>query len=118
MIRYDTPDEKGVTRRERNENFGYDSPSPDVSAAGQYLWDWYFEISDRLRRVIENQAVPISHADIHGWISINGIQIRRTEIEILYKMDDSYCEEVNLELKAYAEREKDRAEQRTGKGRK
>lgn len=114
-MRYDIPDETGITRRERNENFGHDSPLQDIPAAGVDLWNWYFEISGRLRRVVESQAVPISWADLSGWREMTGTIIRQNEIEILYKMDESFCSEINIELKAFAERSEDKRKRESEK---
>lgn len=75
-----------------------------------HLWEHYQTITARLRRVIDRQAVPISFADLHGWISLTKTIISVKEIEMLFEMDDAYCQEINLELKDYAEREKDRQE--------
>lgn len=103
FVRYDVTDEKGETRRERNERFGFDTPPLIVPEAGIHFWKWYFEISSRLMRVRDGIAIPISWADINGWVALTGNIIRPLELQVLFTIDDAFCETMNAELKAKQE---------------
>lgn len=110
------PDEKGVTRREKNDAFGYEAPQPEIPAAGALIWETYHELSARLRRVIDRQAIPISPSDLNAWFELTGLRLHRKEIKIFFQMDEVFCNEVNLELQLLAQREKEELEQKSKSG--
>lgn len=60
-------------------------------------------------------AVPISPVEFNAWRDATGEIVYPREYEILTAMDDAYCSELNKELEALQEREKERMEQQTGK---
>lgn len=76
--------------------------------AGQYLWDWYFEISDSLRRCADGVCFPIPWTEYKAWVDLTGTLIHDDELAILREMDVAFCSETNVELKAFHEREADR----------
>jgi hypothetical protein len=103
-VRYETPDENGRTRRERNEDFNTTSPEFIVPEGGEYLWIWYFEISDSLRRVDDGVCFPIPPSEFFYWKSMTDRVVSADEYAILRAMDAAFCEETNKELQAYQER--------------
>lgn len=107
-VRYETPDDKDETRRERNEKFNTPSPEFEVPEGGEFLWNWYFEISEGLRRIDDGVCFPIPPSEIIAWKNLTDRLLTADEYVILRAMDAVFCEETNKELQAYQER---RAEQ-------
>lgn len=110
-VRYDLPDENGETRRERSLRFGVEDNGPnlDIPAGFYHLWEWYWTISARLRRVRDGVAEPIPPSEFTHWCHNSGTIIRPVEYAILSAMDDVFCDEMNLELRDYRLRENERS---------
>lgn len=104
VVRYDTPDENGETRRVRNEKFGAPSPELQVPDEAAHVWDWFWTLSARRRSGPE----AISYAEIGEWQRLAGMPVRPEEVEMLIQMDNAYLDEVGLEQRAQAERARDR----------
>lgn len=100
------PDENGKTRRERNEEFDVEelTPSYELDVCSSFYFDLYFEISDRLRRVVEGFCSPIPPSEFVAWATLTNTVVYPWEYDILFKMDAAYCSEMNKELAAYRER--------------
>jgi hypothetical protein len=105
-----TPDEKGQTRRERNDQFGEPSPPLIVPQSGLYLWEWYFDLSDSLRRVRNGICEPFPPTEYIAWRAATGNIVYAHEYAILRAMDGAYCAEMNVELADYRARQKAEAE--------
>lgn len=105
------PDENGLSRRERNERFGQ-GPSPNVNIPddGFYLWEWYFQISERLRRVRDSVCEPIPPSEFLAWCKASGTIVNALEYGILSAMDDAFCDEMNRELQDYNARMQEKRE--------
>jgi hypothetical protein len=111
------PDEKGLTRRERNERFGQgSSPAIDIPGAGDHLWEWYFQLSGRLRRVRDGVCEPIPPSEFMAWCEASGTIVNALEYAMLSAMDDAFCDEMNQELQDYNTRmdEKRKADAKHG----
>jgi hypothetical protein len=105
-VRYDTPDENGQTRRERNEAFEVESPALEIPEVLRYVWEWYFEASDGMaRRVRDGVCERISWAEWQAWEALTGHAPRDHERAILRAIDRAYCAEMNRELSAYRARQ-------------
>lgn len=113
-VRYDTPDEFGETRRERNERFETPSPRLDIPEAGLYLWHWYSELAEGSARVIDGVCHPIGWADFTAWAMISGRIVRTEEFEVLRKLDTEFCKHTNTEFAEYRERERERNKKPNG----
>lgn len=111
QIRYDQPDENGLTRRDRNENFGYETPDIFIPDHGAYLLNWFWEISNGVPRVKEGVCYPIPWSEYSGWVSVTNNIVRPSEYDTLRAMDAAFCEETNKELKDFRERQSDKARQ-------
>ena len=103
-VRYETPDEKGSTRRERNESFNVPSPEFEIPEGGEFLWTAYFQISDGLRRIDDGVCFPIPWSEFLAWAKVLDHVVTSDEYVILRAMDAAFCEETNKELQAYHER--------------
>jgi hypothetical protein len=103
------PDEKGETRRDRNDRFGEPSPVLTVSPASRYIWDWYFDLSSRVRRVRDGVCEPIPPSEFVAWREATRHIVYPSEYAILGVMDGAYCAEMNKELFDYRARERERA---------
>jgi hypothetical protein len=105
------PDENGLSRRERNERFGQGpSPTVDIPDHGLYLWEWYFQLSGRLRRVRDSVCEPIPPSEFLAWCEASGTIVNTLEYGILSAMDDAFCDEMNQELKDYNTRMQEKRE--------
>jgi len=111
-VRYDVKDEGGETRRERNDRFGHESPPLEYPFAAAHLWEWYFDLSQRLRRVRDGVCEPIPPSEFEAWQRLTGNIVYRHEYAILAAMDAAYCDEMNKELADYQERMREKAEKR------
>lgn len=109
-IRYDLKDEHGVTRRERNEKFGVTAPDLRVPDAGEHLWDWYFDLSNRLTRQGDGVCFPIPPTEFVAWVQATKQIVYPWEYAILGAMDLAYVAEMNIELSAYGERQREQNE--------
>ncbi|RUW55616.1 hypothetical protein EOA32_00945 [Mesorhizobium sp. M1A.F.Ca.ET.072.01.1.1] len=117
-------DENGETRRKRNEKFDTYAPPLVVPLAGLYLWRWFFQISEGCQRIKDGVCVPIPPSEYIAWRAVTGEVLEHWEFDILRAMDAKYCAEMNIELEAYRERQRekqkveaDRAAQAAKKGR-
>lgn len=102
-VRYEQPDERGLSRRERNEQFDQSSPEFAIPDGGEYLWIWFHEISDSLRRVADGVCFPIPWSEYLAWAKVGGHIVRVDEYAILRAVDTAFCDEMNKELQAYQE---------------
>lgn len=107
-VRYDTADENGETRRERNTRLGFPAPQVDIPPAGAYLWSWYWEVSDRLRRVRDGACEPIAPSEFSAWCNLTDTVVYPVEYAILCAVDAAFCSAMNSELRDYQERENER----------
>lgn len=97
-MRYDTKDETGETRRERNDKHAMNSPVFEVPVEGIYLWQWYQEISSTVRRINEGLCGPIHPSEWLAWTRMTGNIVNHVEYDILTAMDRTFCDETNVEL--------------------
>jgi hypothetical protein len=98
--RYETPDEKGVTRRQRYERIQQPVPLFYIPEAGKYLWDWFRELNFSVTRIKDGQCCLIPPSEVLAWINLTGTIIYPSEYDILRAMDHEYCSEINKELRA------------------
>lgn len=110
-VRYDTKDENGETRRERNEKFDADSPSLDIPDEGLYLWQWFWNLATWFKRVRSGSAEIIVPSEMEAWANLNGVEVRPAEFAILHAMDMAFCEATNVEISEWRERDKERQRQ-------
>lgn len=108
FVRYEQPDERGLTRRERNESFQQPAPEFAIPEGGEYLWVWYHEISDTLRRVDDGVCFPIPWSEYKAWAEVTRQIVNSDEYAILRSIDIDFCDEMNKELQAFRERENER----------
>jgi hypothetical protein len=103
------PDEKGQTRRERNIAFGVEDETPeiDIPSEGWELWQWYWTISSRLRRVVDGICEPIRPSEFLAWCEASDTIIRAPEYAILCAMDDAFCSEMNSEINDFRQRQEE-----------
>ena len=101
-------DEKGETRRQRNERFG--APSPEVEIPHQLLhvWDWFWELSARRRSGPE----ALTFADIGEWSRLRQVDLQPIEVEFLMAMDDAYLKAVREDQEAARQRALDESRSR------
>lgn len=121
-VRYDTKDENGETRRERNEKFDAESPSLDIPDEGLYLWQWFWNLSTWFRRVRSGVSEPIVPSEMIAWADVIGVDVRPAEFAILHAMDMAFCEATNVEISEWRERDREKQRQemdasKRGKGR-
>jgi len=96
--RYETPGKTGETRGERNERFKQEVPLWDIPDAGLYLWEWFYELSEGVNRVIDGQVYRLTWSEIAAWIALTRNIVLPSEIDVLKSMDIAYCEALEGEL--------------------
>lgn len=104
-VRYETKNEKGETRRERNENVNELTPKFIIPFAGMYLWDLYFSVSDSLTRIKDSICHPIPPSEFKSYCELTETIVYPHEYDILRKMDSMFCSEMNKELQDYQTRQ-------------
>ena len=104
--RYDLPDDKDETRRERNIKFGQgESPKVNIPEYGRYLWDLYTNLSNAIHRVDFNgYYYNLQPSEILAWCKLTGNSLEPFEYEIISAMDNAFCREINTDKKARDER--------------
>lgn len=113
-VRYDLPDENGKSRRERASGFGDSIEQPpdfNIPTEGRTYWEWYFSLSDRVRRVRDGICEPIPPSEFLAWCQASGTIVYPAEYAILTAMDDMFCEEMNKELRDYRTRTEEKQKQ-------
>ncbi|NUM72732.1 hypothetical protein HUU40_00080 [candidate division KSB1 bacterium] len=105
QLRFYTPDENGETREELHERFDEAPPPPRIiPEAGETYWQWYWEISDTLRRVTDGAPNPIPPTEYLAWAQMTGRIVWPSEYAILQAMDRAFCKMTGQEIKEYMER--------------
>lgn len=105
-VRYETPDDRKETRRQRNARFGQPSPVVVVPPAGAHVWEWFWALSNRRKSGPE----ALSFGEIGEWQRVTGTQIRPPEVEMLIQMDNAYLSAVRDEQEALIERRRQETE--------
>ena len=106
-VRYETPDENGETRAERNERFDEADKTPEIETPEdwQYLLDWFWDIHSARSHGF-NGPNPMSLTDIANWSAMTGNQLLREEVAIIRQIDAAYVEAVGVEMMERMERAK------------
>lgn len=65
--------------------------------AGEYLWDWYGDVSKRFVRVRDGVCLPIPPSEWLAWRDLTGNIVYSWEFDILHSMDVAFCDETNKE---------------------
>lgn len=83
------------------------APEPQIPDGGEHLWDWYFTLTKRLRRVRDGVCEPIPPSEFQAWVASTGEIVYPGEYAILCDMDEAFCDEMNKELADYRTRQED-----------
>ncbi len=108
-VRYEQPDERQETRRERAERLGRGDDLPDFDLPYEmlYLWQWYWSVSGRLQRIADGVCRPIPPTEFLAWSTASGTIVSHVEYAILCAIDETFCKEMNSELSDYRTRQED-----------
>lgn len=87
--------EGGGTKREHLENIEKQTgrqqlPDYEIPFAGQHLWDWFWQLSNR--RQSGFGASLVSYTEIRSWLEVRKPLIHDWEIEILIQMDQAFLQ--------------------------
>lgn len=106
-VRYDTPDERGETRRQRNIRFGEGEKNPDIEPpdGAEHILDWFWDLSAARSHGFSGPN-PLSLSDIANWSRLTGEIVTREEVGILRQIDAAYVAAVAEEQAAQAERDR------------
>lgn len=117
--RYDLPDDKGETRRERNLRFGQsDSPEVEIPYAGEYLWELFTQLSNAIHRVDFNgYYYNLPPSEIIAWCKLKHWDITADEYDIISAMDNVFCKELNKDRDAISSRKLEEQKQEVKHGR-
>ena len=109
-VRYETPDEKGETRRQRNERLDHYTPPFEIPKDGQYIWNWFREISAIASNVSDGFYKPIPPSEYLAWQQLTENIVYPWEYDIMFAMDAVYCDEMNKEIQSRQQARLDRKE--------
>lgn len=104
-VKYDTPDHKGKTRRERNQLAGWEDNTPEIDFPHEalYLWGWFFEISNT-RHDCEKR---LQFSEIDAWSRLSGNDLTPYEFELITAMDAKFVEAFRAEMADNRKRQED-----------
>jgi hypothetical protein len=110
IVRYETKDEAGETRRQRNERFGFADRNPVIEPpeGAEHLLEWFMSLSER-RSYGYSGPNPISFMDISAWCSLTGERPSREEVAAILKMDSAFLRASGEERDAQMARMKEAA---------
>lgn len=113
--RYDLPDDKGETRRERNKRFGViDSPEVEIPSNGEYLWELFTQLSNAIHRIDFNgYYYNLPPSEIIAWCELKHWDITADEYDIISAMDNVFCRELNKDKDATMTRKLEEQKQET-----
>lgn len=109
-VRYYIEDERGETRKERNEIAEVFTPPLIINDYAQYLWEWFHDLSSSVSRVQDGICKLIASSEYLAWAELSGNIVLDDEYAILRAMDRVYCREMNAEFEAYRARQRERQE--------
>ena len=104
-MKYEMPDDKGETRRQRNEKFGKPELTEDIEIPdeGLHIWSWFWDLNvSRQQGFSGPNALLLT--DIANWAGLTGEIIIREEISIIRAMDLVYLQKMAEEQKLSMER--------------
>lgn len=103
MVRYETKNSNGETRRERNERFNHKTgEAPCVPQVGQHILEWFWQISEGRSTGI-NGNDRLTCTEISAWSQLTGNIITPEEFEMIRAMDVVWCNAMSEEIKADSE---------------
>lgn len=111
--RYDTPDENGEKRRDRNEKFDGVTPEFAPPEVGAYLLDWFDELATMVGRTWDGVCHSIPPTEYLAWREMFGHVVRPHEFIILRAMDKAFCKAMNQEFEDYRARIADKGNKPT-----
>lgn len=114
--RYDLPNDKNQTRRERNESIDIYTPPFEIPVDGFYLWSWFTELNDSIFRIDFNgyyYCIPPS--EIMAWSNLTKNYLYPEEYDILQAMDKTFCKEMNLDINAKRARDEEERKQKANR---
>ena len=114
--RYDLPDDRNQTRRERNESIDIYTPPFEIPEAGFYLWSWFTELNNSISRIDFNgYYCHISPSDYLAWSKLTGNHLYPEEFDILQALDTVFCKEMNLDINAKRNRDEEERNRKMNK---
>ena len=74
---------------------------PEVPTAGTHLWEWFFDINERISRSdLDRGCRRLPPTEWVAWGTLTGHVVYSWEYDILAAMDAAYCSAVNEEIEA------------------
>ena len=67
-------------------------------------WEWYWEISNNLTRVVDGGVRHIPPSEFLAWAQMTGRIVYPSEYAILQAMDRAFCTMTGQEIKDYMDR--------------
>ena len=107
-----------LSRREAYPRFDRETPALEIPEAGEHLWGWYSEVSQRVGRIEDGVCNPIPPSEWLAWLALTGEIVYPWEHRILGAMDVAFCGEMNKELEDKRATYQKEVEQSRGKGKK
>jgi hypothetical protein len=113
MVRYDTTDHKGETRRQRNERFGMAEKNQNakIPPAGIHVLEWFWSFN-RFRPAGES-IEPLTYEGLAHWALGTGNRMCREEAAAIMAMDGVYRKTLREEIDSNVARQRAEAERKT-----
>lgn len=77
---------------------------------GEYIWEWYTSINQRVSRIKDGVCYLIPLSEYVAWQNLTGNIVYPWEYDILLDMDKVFCIETNNELRSQQEKEREKLE--------
>lgn len=66
-------------------------PAPNVPAAGEHIWDWFWSLHGGRRAGFGPE--PLAYSEIAAWCALTGARPMPDEVRIIKAMDAAYLDE-------------------------
>lgn len=90
---------------------GEQTPPLNIPEEGKYIWEWFKELSLIASPVFDGLHHPIPPSEYLAWQTITRNIVYSWEYDILFSMDNVYCDEMNKEVQSRRTVQQDRAAQ-------
>lgn len=81
-----------------------------IPEVGEYLWDWFFEISNSVNRIVQGQPMRVPPSEFLAWAALSGRIVLTAEYAILRDMDAAFCSALAVEISEAQARQQAKAD--------
>jgi len=92
VVKYDTPNKDGVSKRAMINQAGRAGPAADPPEMASHVWEWFWDLS-AARGANGFGLNPISFADLAAWAAMTGAEPTEWEVAAIREMDRAFLSE-------------------------